>query len=248
MGEFCRHADKRLYALVICFHGIGVCKESRPAGLDFVIVSAFKGVLPENLVIRHGFIEPGLCGKVEMDDLRIVELRHGTARHAVPARVKIMDMVLAKGIEIILVRGNRTKGIIRKPAHEFTGDIVLPESFEVHKKNARIHISPVIDAHIFINVLHKRADMLDAVIGHCPNILISKGFLPEPGDVSRYYNIGVKIYPLVILREKHGNKEAEINAEGTEGLEPVRAQAVKTPELFGQRVEFNLEILTLKSS
>ena len=88
--------------------------------------------------------------------------------------------------------------------------------------------------------------MLDAVIGHSSNISITKGFLPQPGDVSRHYNIGIKIYPLVILREKHRDKEAEIDAEGTEGLEPVRAKALKTSELMGKRVKLYFKVIALK--
>jgi hypothetical protein len=70
--------------------------------------------------------------------------------------------------------------------------------------------------------------MLDAVISHGADVFVTKGLLPQPGDVSGHYDIGIKIYSLFILREKNRDKEAEINTQGTEGLEPVTAETVKT--------------------
>ena len=100
MSKFSSHTDKSVYALMICLHRICVCEESRSPGQDFVVVSAFKGILPEDLIVRNGFIKPGLCSKIEMDDLRVVKACYRTSGHAVPARVQIMDMVLTKGIDI----------------------------------------------------------------------------------------------------------------------------------------------------
>ena len=90
-----------------------------------------------------------------------------------------MDSVPAQGVQVVLVRRNRFQPVLGHHLQETACKIHLTQTLAIEQKHAGINIVLVVNAHISVNIAHKRSDFLNGIVGNgthqfCAQMLLVK--------------------------------------------------------------------------